>query len=142
MFKQTEVQTRPRVDRGVAPGTGHPGDGIDSETGDPVAVLAAPPEPAMFGPADRVAPAPDAAMFGPPTDRVAPAPDPANSPRSLFQPIETETPESKSFSGPTPGGADSGQSTYRVYDGRMPEKQAVTDDRGTITTFISDLPQK
>jgi len=103
------------------------------------------PDPAMFGPPeDGTAPPPDAAMFGGGSDdSYPPPPDPEES---RVQPIKTDTPKSESFSGPSePGDGQPGDGVLSsrsasVHDGPMPQKQTVTNDRGGVTEFTSDVP--
>jgi hypothetical protein len=144
MFKPIEITTpKSKSFADYTPASGQPGGGIDSETGELVTPVAAPPEPAMFGPADRVAPAPDPAMFGPPVDRVAPAPDPANSPKPLYTQAEIETPRSEGNEEAGDGRPGHGVLSSRsasVNYGPMPQKQTVTNDRGGVTEFTSDVP--
>jgi hypothetical protein len=84
-------------------------------------------------------------MFGGGSDdSYAPAPDPK---KPLFKPIVTEEPESESFNDSPPGAGHPGDV---LPSGSMPyglqttqaQEQSVKDDRGTVTTFVSDLPQK
>src|SRR5579863_6213130 len=105
-----------------------------------------PPDPAMFGPPeDGTDPPPEPAMFdGGSDDAYAPPPDPA---KSLFKPVETETPQAESVgksargTGQPGDGLPPGSLPYDLHTTQAQE-QRVQDDRGTVTVFLSDLPQK
>lgn len=111
MFKPTVVQQRPIGNATDAPGSGHPGDALDSDTGE-----------LLTGPTSTIKP-------------------------PILELKKAEEVGQAQARGPSywqqqSGAPQPAYSGYGVHDGPRPQTQEVTDGRGAVTVFISDLPQK